>query len=103
MNQVLTFSDGEGSESSGDNSDIEKLPDVEEENTMLDSVVPTREEAATREGFYVSKESGLGHLMKDELGDKFVCGKRLTSSCRPGISVSRTIHMCLRCQPSGRA
>ena len=97
-----TFSDGEGSESSGDNSNIEKLPDIEEENTMLDSLVPTRKESLTGEGIYLSKDSGLGHIMRDELGDKFLCGKPLTSSYRPGSSVSRTIHMCMRCQPTGR-
>ena len=96
-----TFSDGVSSEAS-DISDIEKVPEIEEENAMLDSLVPQRTEAFVRDGVYVSRESGLGHLMRDELGDKFVCGKKLTSSYRPGRTLTRTIHMCLRCQPSGR-
>ena len=52
------------------------------------------------EGLYINIESGLGHLMNDEYGIKFKCGKFFTQAYRQPSCSGDAIHMCLRCFPT---
>ena len=96
--EVYSSSSGASSADSEDG-DVSDTANMDEEHTYLESMGTVRSQAVNHVGIFVSSGSGLGHLMKDEYGEKFVCGKKQSANYVPGISISRKINMCLRCQP----
>ena len=67
---------------------------------MLSDMNPARALFTVDSNVYVHKDSGLGHIMSDEMGIRFACGKILTSSYRVASAMSYQVHMCLRCKPA---
>ena len=88
------------SQSSSDDSDVLSDISPEEEHSALNNIaVGGRVLFDNEPNVFVHKDSGLGHLMHDEEGLRFVCGKMLSPAYRTASSVSYQVHMCLRCKP----
>lgn len=87
------------SDSSSDDSDVSEDLSLDEEDNLLADLQGSRTILEHESNVYVHKESGLGHIMDDELGKKFKCGKYLTQAYSSATVVSHTVHMCLRCKP----
>ena len=80
-------------------SDISEIMDCESEDATLSTLRFVAENPAAEDNLYVHKESGLGHLLKDEEGLRFTCGKFLSPSYKKATVHSAAISMCLRCRP----
>ncbi len=71
----------------------------EEGHSLLQHISTSRALFNNEPNVYLHKDSGLGHLMNDELGLTFVCGKVLSPAYSAANQVSYQVHMCLRCTP----
>ena len=82
-------------------SDVSESPDAECEEAMIKSlrVVTESDESTVDPSLYIHKESGLGHVLKDEDGLQFLCGKPLTASYRRCTTAVISISMCMRRRP----
>jgi hypothetical protein len=80
-----------------DNVDEELKPETE--TLLLKEVAGRAVLHSKHAGLLINIESGLGHLMNDEFGIRFKCGKIFTQAYRHPRD-SDSVHMCLRCFPS---
>lgn len=90
--------EADSSSSSGEESTAEEITPCEEAS-LLHEISDRAYVPVSQPGLYINQESGLGHLMNDEYGIKFKCGKLLTRAYRPPNRVGDAVHMCLRCFP----
>ena len=87
------------SDTSSDESDVGNDLSPEEEHSILQHISAGRVLFNNEPNVYVHKDSGLGHIMNDDLGLHFACGKQLSPAYRNANQVSYQVHMCLRCKP----
>ena len=95
----LCSSDSDSNEGYESVSDLSDINDHECEDALLSPLRIVQANPETDPNLYIHKESGLGHILRDEEGLKFLCGKLLTQSYRKANTFSPSVSMCLRCKP----
>jgi hypothetical protein len=88
-------------ESSGSDSvsDLSDNPDHETEEAMIRPLRLIHENPTPDSNIFIHRESGLGHILRDEDGLKFLCGKLRTPSYRTSSTYTQSVSMCMKCQP----
>ena len=97
---VVYSSDSECRKSSSDLSDVSDVPDDDEEAALIASISIQREVAGDLDNVYINRSSGLGHMMLDDAGVKFICGRTYTEAYKSACNIRYPVHMCLKCRPS---
>ena len=93
--------DSEESDSSSSGSeDMSEPVDDSEEEQLLASVGKDRQVATPSENLYISRQSGLGHLLVVGHPPRFKCGKLLSAAYRQAKEARVSTHMCLVCSHS---
>jgi len=92
------------SESDKDNSassvsDISQGNDYECEDAMINTLRVVADDPVADSSIFIHKESGLGHVLRDEEGLRFLCGKTRTQSYRVATVYTPSVSMCLKCRP----
>ena len=99
-NELEPFSSDSSSEGSNESvSDVSNDNDCECEEAMLKPLRIVQDDPQSDPNIWIHKESGLGHVLRDEEGLRFACGKPRTPSYRIATNFTFSVSMCLRCRP----